>query len=66
MYEANSENANDWSYTKTTIHDAGDGTVGEVAAADVNNDGSLEVFVPAYNKNEIVVYTFASSPVVIG
>ena len=66
MFEAASENANDWSYTKTSIHDVGVGTVGEVAAADVNNDGYLEVFVPAYNKNEVVVYSFAPPSAVVG
>lgn len=60
MFEAVSEDPHNWRYTKTTIHDAGAGTVGEIAAADVNNDGFLEVFIPAYNKNEVVVYTFAS------
>ena len=58
MFEAVSEDSNNWSYTKTTIHDAGSGTVGEVSAADVDGDGFLEVFVPAYNKNEVVVYSF--------
>lgn len=60
MFKAASEDPHDWSYTKTTIHDAGSGsTIGEVSAADVNGDGYTEVFVPSYTHNEIAAYTFA-------
>lgn len=58
MFEADSQNPNDWSYTKTTFCDAGDGTVGELSTGDVTNDGYLEVFVPSYSQNEIIVYSF--------
>jgi len=58
MFEALSQDPFDWTYNKTTFLDVGDGTVGEIAAADVNNDGYVDVFVPSYNGNQVVVFTF--------
>ena len=66
MFEATSQDTHDWSYTKTTILDAGSGTVGDVSVADVNGDGYLEVVIPAYNRNEVNMFTFAPQPPVIG
>ncbi|KAJ8298842.1 hypothetical protein KUTeg_022902 [Tegillarca granosa] len=48
----------DWSYNLTTFLDAGDGTVGELTYADVDNDGFNEVFVPSYSTNELFVFKF--------
>ena len=58
-YEAKSQDPNDWTYTKTTFCDAGSGTVGELSAGDVDNDGYTDVFIPSYSKSEVLVYTFA-------
>lgn len=58
MFTPNSEDPTDWSYISNTFCDAGDGTVGELAAADVDGDGYVDVFVPSYNQNEVLVYSF--------
>lgn len=62
MFEPNSQNPDDWSYRKVTFCDAGTGTVGELSAADVDADGYVEVFVPSYSKNEVLVYSFKPEP----
>lgn len=48
----------DWSYVETELVNAG-ATVGQSTVGDVNGDGFAEVFVPAYDKNTIHVFTFA-------
>lgn len=58
-YEAHSQDPTDWTYTKTTFFDAGSGTVGELSAGDVDNDGYIDVFAPSYSRNEVVAFTFA-------
>lgn len=58
MFEPNSQSPDDWSYTKVTFCDAGDGTVGELSAGDIDADGYLEVIVPSYSKDEVIVYSF--------
>ncbi|XP_022340986.1 uncharacterized protein LOC111135300 [Crassostrea virginica] len=59
--EPRSNNTQDWTYTKNTFHDAGSGTVGQIAFADVDGDDFIDLFVPNYNLNDISVYTFAES-----
>jgi len=58
MFEPTTQDADDWSYSEVTFCDAGDGTVGEISAGDVDGDGFLEVFVPSYSQNEVIVYSF--------
>ena len=38
--------------------DAGQGTVGQLSAADVDGDGWVEVFAPSYSTNQLYVYKF--------
>ena len=57
-FEPVSNNSSDWTYTKMTFLDAGNGTVGELSSADVDGDGFVEVFVPSYTTNEVFVYRF--------
>lgn len=45
----------DWSYTPHEVVDGGV-TVGRCAVADVDGDGSSEVFVPLFERNEIRVF----------
>lgn len=59
--EPNSNSAQDWSYTKNVFHDAGSGTVGQIAYADVDGDDFVDLFVPNFNLNDISIYTFAPS-----
>ena len=59
--EPRSNNTQDWTYTKNVFHDAGSGTVGQIAFADVDGDDFIDLFVPNYNLNDISVYTFAQS-----
>ncbi|KAL3842781.1 hypothetical protein ACJMK2_020767 [Sinanodonta woodiana] len=54
-----SQSTTDWSYLRTKFYDEGDGIVGAIAHADVNGDGFEELFVPAYTKNMVLVYTFS-------
>ncbi|XP_002127502.2 uncharacterized protein LOC100183211 [Ciona intestinalis] len=54
---ADSEDANQWSYSQTTIF-KGSGTVGGIAVGDVDGDGFMEVFIPAYTMKEITVMTY--------
>ncbi|XP_060562491.1 uncharacterized protein LOC132722077 [Ruditapes philippinarum] len=53
---ANSENKNDWTYTQTTVVTTGGETVGQLACADVDGDGMLELFVPSYSTSVTDVY----------
>ena len=62
--EPRSNNTQDWTYTKNTFHDAGSGTVGQIAFADVDGDDFIDLFVPNYNLNDISVYTFAQSDLI--
>lgn len=59
--EPNSNSTKDWSYTKNVFHDAGSGTVGQIAYADVDGDDFVDLFVPNFNLNDISIYTFAPS-----
>jgi hypothetical protein len=53
-----SEDAGDWSYEESILVSAGS-TVGTSAVGDVNNDGFVEIFVPAWDKDTIHVFTYA-------
>ena len=48
----------DWTYTRADLVDTG-GTCGEAAIGDVDGDGWVELFVPAYGKKTVHVFTFA-------
>ena len=48
----------DWSYQQSTILDVGTGTVGGIAARDVDDDGYSEVFMPSFNEGVVHVFTF--------
>lgn len=61
LFQPRSPNPTDWTYSEDVFCDAGTGTVGELSAADVDDDGYLEVFVPSYTENEVIVYSFAPS-----
>ncbi|XP_052799628.1 uncharacterized protein LOC128231181 [Mya arenaria] len=58
VFEAASQDPAAWAYNKQVFFDAGDATVGELSAADVDNDGYTDVFVPSFNGNEVIVYSF--------
>lgn len=53
-----SRSPEDWSYEESTLADT-QSTVGTCAVGDTDGDGCAEVFVPAYNRDRIFVYTFA-------
>ncbi len=48
----------DWKYREETLAEPG-GTVGQLTVGDINGDGWAEVFVPAYDRDLILAYTFA-------
>ena len=52
-----SEDPDNWSYEEASFLNAGC-TVGKMAADDIDNDGMLEVFVPAYDRNKVHVFDF--------
>ncbi len=52
-----SQDKGDWSYEERILLDA-KATVGMSAVGDVDGDGWTEIFVPAYDKNEIHTFTF--------
>ena len=58
LFESFSDtNTTEWRYNMTEIFHAG-GTVGTPAVHDVNDDGYMEIFIPAYTDNELYTYTF--------
>ena len=52
-----SEEANNWEYTEEILIDTGC-TVGQSAIADIDGDGGVEIFVPAYDKDLIHVFSY--------
>jgi len=58
MLYPNSEDINNWSYTREDIINTGC-TVGQVEVGDINGDSYVEFFVPAFEDNTVYVYTFA-------
>ncbi|KAJ8315830.1 hypothetical protein KUTeg_006276 [Tegillarca granosa] len=57
LLHAASNSVSDWSYTSDILIDMHHGTIGGISFADVNGDGNIEVFVPAYTNNSVFVYT---------
>jgi len=51
-----SQDPNNWEYRESILIDVGS-TVGQIAIGDVNSDGFVEVFVPAYDAGRIEVFT---------
>jgi hypothetical protein len=51
--------ARGWDYTVTTLHNCGC-TVGKLAVGDVNGDGKTEIYIPCYDNDRVVGYTFAT------
>jgi hypothetical protein len=56
-----SEDPGKWSYTSQKIADVG-ADVGRPAIGDTDGDGFADVFVPAYDKNTLLHYTFGAAP----
>ena len=46
-----------WTYTKQSFFSAR-GTVGSPTVEDIDGDGYMEVFIPAYSEGKLHVYTF--------
>lgn len=55
---AQSQQSSDWNYTESELVDV-NCTVGLSAIGDANGDGFTDIFVPAYDNNEIHVFTYA-------
>lgn len=55
---ADSEDPDDWSYTRNDLLFTAC-TVGQISVEDVNDDGWVEVFVPAYENGTVWVYSYA-------
>jgi hypothetical protein len=53
----NSPDANDWTFTTSVVHDC-QCTVGGIAVGDVNKDGKSELYIPCYDNNYLVTYSF--------
>ena len=51
-----SEDPANWEYSESILLDVGS-TIGQIAIADVDSDGFVEVFVPAYDAGRIEVFT---------
>jgi hypothetical protein len=50
-----SDDINDWGYKSAEIYDA-KCTVGQIAVGDVNGDGSMEIFIPAYDRDSVEIF----------
>ncbi|KAK6172625.1 hypothetical protein SNE40_016242 [Patella caerulea] len=57
-YILTSSNTQTWAYNSTVFADVGSGTVGQLSYADIDGDGSIEIFVPAYDVGQISVYSY--------
>ena len=55
-----SQNPDNWEYKEASFIDVGC-TVGKMAVNDVDGDGMLDIFVPAYDNDKIHVLTFEKS-----
>lgn len=56
ILNAVSESVSDWSYHSNKILDTKSGTVGGITSHDIDGDGNLEIFVPAYSNNLIHIF----------
>eukprot|EP01095_Lingulamoeba_sp_RSL-Kostka_P010503 TRINITY_DN3806_c0_g1_i2.p1 TRINITY_DN3806_c0_g1~~TRINITY_DN3806_c0_g1_i2.p1 ORF type:complete len:146 (+),score=53.26 TRINITY_DN3806_c0_g1_i2:985-1422(+) len=53
-----SQDPNDWSYTRQVMITTGC-TVGQIAIEDINNDGYVELFIPAYENGVVSAFSFS-------
>ncbi|CAG7834280.1 unnamed protein product [Allacma fusca] len=58
ILEPNSEDANDWSYTKHILVDTEKTTSGKFAVVDLDGDGYTEIVAAGYSSGTIYVYTY--------
>ncbi|XP_063408011.1 uncharacterized protein LOC134691412 [Mytilus trossulus] len=56
ILNADSESVSNWSYHSKKILDTKGGTVGGITSHDIDGDGHLEIFVPAYSNNLIHIF----------
>jgi hypothetical protein len=49
--------SNDWEFTTTLLHDC-KCTVGHISVGDANKDGKAELYIPCYDNNVLVTYTY--------
>ncbi|MCX6128834.1 MAG: VCBS repeat-containing protein [Proteobacteria bacterium] len=52
---ASSDDPNNWNYVEDLIFN-GESTIGQLSFSDIDGDGRLELFVPAYDDNKIYVF----------
>ncbi|XP_069108571.1 uncharacterized protein [Argopecten irradians] len=57
LFSPASTSVSDWTYQMNIFLDLHSGTVGGIAYSDVDADGFPELFVPAYSKNLVYIYT---------
>lgn len=50
------DDPSNWDYSIKVIHKSTKSTIGQVQVEDVDNDGHLELFVPAYNEGIVYIY----------
>ncbi|XP_072172998.1 uncharacterized protein [Diadema setosum] len=54
----NDSDTNNWSYTKRSIFEATDGTVGAPTVHDLDGDGNVEVIIPCYSDGSVHVLSY--------
>lgn len=57
LLKPESQESGEWNYSEEIILDAGC-TVGQSAIADIDGDGGVEIFVPAYDKDTIHIFSY--------
>ncbi|XP_071095836.1 uncharacterized protein [Haliotis cracherodii] len=58
LLSAAKDDTRDWTYTLQPFLDVGMGTVGQITVEDINKDGSLYIFVPAYTQGQVHVFHY--------
>lgn len=53
----NSEDSSDWGYKEDIILKVDKGVIGQIAVGDVDFDGNMELFIPAYDEDKIHIYS---------